>query len=403
MSILSGLGFSQFVNGKSKALGGIYTKAYNALIREMNDFSSTPWQRDRASAMLVRVDAIVGSLDAETRKYIEREVPAVYFTTANATKGEIRKLNITVPPSFGTIHTQAVEAAANDAMLKFGHTMVGIKRSAEEVVKFAQQKATREIIAAGQLQGEAAKTIAKEVKAKIQEDGITALVDKGGKKWQLDTYAEMLTRQVMSNSGRDGVFNTAQEYGFDLVEITSHGSQHEECAAWEGRLVSLSGKTDGYPSLEEATAAGLFHVGCKHGYFIVSNISRPKPYTPDYGAPIQEVRVGDEILNLRGGELHRVVDAKEYAYMLNTGELAPTPKGLFGHGEDDNKKFFGIDADVGKIVTSSSKFSSPSPDRYQIVVNVKDMPTLRNDPKMRGASVYVTEPIPISKIQARKL
>lgn len=402
MSLLSGLGFSQFVNGKSKALGGIYTQAYNALIREMNDFGSTPWQRDRATAMLVRVDAITKALDAETRKYIEKEVPAVYFTTANAMKGEIRKLNITVPPAFGTIHTQAIEASASDAMAKFGHTMIGIKRSAEDVVKFSQQKATREIIGAGQLRGEAAKTIAKEVQAKISEDGITALVDKGGKKWQLDTYAEMLTRQVMSNSGRDGVYNTAQEYGFDLVEITDHGSEHEECAAWEGKIVSLTGKTDGYPSLQDAIDAGLFHIGCKHGYGIVSNISRPKPYTPA-NKPYEEIRVGDEIINTRGGELHRVVDAKEYAYMLNTGELAPTPKGLFGHGEDDNKKFFGIDVDVGKIVTKSSQFTSPSPDRYQIVVNVKDMPPLRNDPKMLGSSVYVTEPIPISKIQARKL
>lgn len=273
---LRGLGFSQFINGKSRALGGIYTQAYNALIREMNDFSSTPWQRDRATMMLLRVDAIVKTLDAETRQYIETNVPNVYYTTATLTKADLRRLGADIPAQFGQIHTQAIEAAAGDAMLKFGHTMVGIKRSAESVVQFAQQKATREIIAAGQLKGEAAKTIAKEVKAKIQEDGITALVDRGGKTWQLDTYAEMLTRQVMSNSGREGIFNTAQEYGFDLAEVTSHGTQHEECAVWEGKILSLSGKTDGYPSLDDAMAAGLFHVGCKHGYFIVSELSRPR-------------------------------------------------------------------------------------------------------------------------------
>lgn len=276
MPSLRGTGFSQFINGKSKALGGIYTQAYNALIREMNDFSSSSWQRDRATMMLTRVDAIVRTLDNETRQYIEKNVPDVYFTTATLTKDDLRRLGEKIPAQFGTIHFQAIDAAASDAMIKFGHTMVGIKRSAEGVVQFAQQKATREIIAAGQLRGEAAATLAKEVKAKIAEDGITALIDRGGKTWQLDTYAEMLTRQVMANSGRDGIYNTAQEYGFDLAEITSHGTEHEECAVWEGKIVSLSGKTDGYPSLQDATDAGLFHIGCKHGYFIVSNLSRPR-------------------------------------------------------------------------------------------------------------------------------
>ncbi len=272
MSLLNGIGFSRMVAKKADVLGAVYTRAYNDLIREMNDFSRTPFQRERAQQMLFRVNSVVTGLDAETKKFITKEVPDVYFTTANIVKNDIRKLDkaISVPVSFSQVHYQATEAIASDAFLKFGHTMTGIKRSAEEVVKFAQQKATREIIAAGQLQGRAALELSKEVKAKIQEDGITALIDKGGKKWQVDTYAEMLTRQVLANGGREGVFNTAQEYGFDLVMISTHGSSHEECRVWEGKIVSLTGKTEGYPTLEDAEDEGLFHVGCKHGYTVVA-------------------------------------------------------------------------------------------------------------------------------------
>ncbi len=268
MQSLKGTGFSKFIADKSVVLGGIYTRAYNAIIREMNDFSATAFQRDRATMMLAKVNSIVQTLDNQTRTYIESSVPEVYFATAKDTKKDIQKMGIGVDMTFATIHYQAVEVASRDAMLKFGHTMVGIKRSAEDVVKFAQQKATREIIASGQLQGETAITIAKEVKAKIQEDGITALVDKAGKKWQLDTYAEMLTRQVMADSGRDGIFNTVREYGLDLVEVTSHNSQHAECAVWEGKVLSLTGETKGYKTLDQAKEQGLFHIGCKHGYFV---------------------------------------------------------------------------------------------------------------------------------------
>lgn len=270
MGLLNGLGFSRLVNTKSDVLGAIYTRTYNDLLREMNDFSKTSFARDRAQNLLGRVNTIVNNLDAETRTYINREVPQIYFTTANVVKNDIRKIDktILVPQAFDQIHYQATEAMAADAMLKFGHTMTGIRRSAEDVVKFAQQKATREIIASGQLRGVAATELAKEVKAKIAEDGITALIDKGGKKWQLDTYATMLTRQVLANGGREGVFNTARQFKFDLAVVSTHGSTHEECRVWEGKIFSLTGETEGYPTLEEMTDAGLFHVGCKHGYTI---------------------------------------------------------------------------------------------------------------------------------------
>jgi hypothetical protein len=268
MSILQGAGLSKYVGAKANVLGAIYTRAYAQLIREMNDFARTPADRARAQFMLARVNAITATLSEESRKFIEKEIPAVYFTTAAATKDDVAKYGIAVAREFSQVHFQAVQASAADAMLKFGHTMTGIKRSAEEVVQFASQKAIREIAAAGQVTGAAAADIAKEVEAKIREDGITALVDKGGKRWELDTYANTLTRQVLSNGGRAGVYNTAQEYGFDLVKISVHGTECELCKPWEGEILSLTGKTEGYDTLQDAEDAGLFHVHCKHGYAI---------------------------------------------------------------------------------------------------------------------------------------
>lgn len=401
MGLLDGNSFSRFVNKKSNALAGIYSRAYNQLVRDMQDNAATMWQRDRATAMLARVDAVVKSLDAETQKFIKQEVPATYFATGQATKAQARKLGLTIPDAFGQIHTAAVTAISDDAVLKFGHTMVGIKRSAEEFVKLAQQRAIREQIASGAIRGAASEQLAKEVKGMIEDQGITALIDRGGKHWQLDTYAEMLTRQVLANGGRDGVYNTAQEYGLDLVEISTHNSDHEECARWEGKIVSLTGNTPGYPTLDDAISDGLLHIGCKHGYSIVTGASRPRPYDPskdDEG--YETIRVGDVDLDVKGGNFHRIVDGREYGYMLQKGELAPTPHGAFGHGEDDNKKFFGIDANVGKFVVGAEH---PVGGLFEIVVNAKDMPDMRNDPKMKGASIYVTDAIPMNKIKARKI
>lgn len=36
------------------------------------------------------------------------------------------------------------------------------------------------------------------------------------------------------------------------------------CAPWNGKVLSLTGQTPGYPTLEEAEGAGLFHPNCRH-------------------------------------------------------------------------------------------------------------------------------------------
>lgn len=447
MGLFTGLGFSQLINGKSRALGGIYTRAYNDLIRDMNDFAKTPFARERAAAMLARVDDTVRRLDAQTRAFVQKEVPATYFATANAVKGDIKKLKIRVPEAFSQIHFEAANAIAEDAMLKFGHTMTGIKRSAEEVVKFSQQKSIREIIGAGQLEGAAAKEISKQVQAKIAEDRITVLIDRGGKKWDLDVYAEMLTRQMLANSGRDGVLNMAAEFKLDLAIITTHGSAHEECRVWEGKVVSLTGKTPGFPTLQDAIDAGLLHVGCKHGYTITAGIVPDSP--ADLSATLEEDHMGggesgDEIpfgdkktLNAfkdmqyepptdmtkiqyvttadgtkyptRFGNLHRWVDDQELQSIIDTGKLSTTPEntaleggGAF-FGRPGHKDFdVSPDGSSGKVFLDTLRSTSTYEGQgmHHLILNVEDLPKgaqLLKDPKT-SFSVMVNQDIPRKNI-----
>lgn len=218
--------------------------------------------------MLRRIDEVVRDMDEYTRKQIEKDLGVTYMAFGKEARKAMRKLGAEIPKEFSSIHTQAIEAAADDAVLKFGNTLTGVKRSAQDFVRLAKQEAIRERIVAGSITGQASEEITKAVAKEIKDQGIVSLIDRGGKKWQLDRYADMLTKQVLANTSRDAVFNNAKEFGFDLVTVTDHSSKHEACAVWEGRTLSLTGATKGYPTLEDAKAAGLFHVGCKHGYTI---------------------------------------------------------------------------------------------------------------------------------------
>lgn len=63
------------------------------------------------------------------------------------------------------------------------------------------------------------------------------------------------------------VFSASQRIisqGHDLVRISTHNTDCPLCKPWEGKILSLTGKTKGYPTLEQARVAGLFHEGCRH-------------------------------------------------------------------------------------------------------------------------------------------
>ena len=54
------------------------------------------------------------------------------------------------------------------------------------------------------------------------------------------------------------------EHGEDLIQVSAHNSQCPYCSAWEGKILSLTGTTKGYPTVGDAMMDGLFHEGCRH-------------------------------------------------------------------------------------------------------------------------------------------
>lgn len=96
------------------------------------------------------------------------------------------------------------------------------------------------------------------------EKGITSFVDKAGRNWDLSSYAEMCARTVSSHAALQGHIDRQIEVGEDLVKVSSIGTTCPICARWQGVVLSISGNSAKYHSVEEAKASGLFHPNCKH-------------------------------------------------------------------------------------------------------------------------------------------
>jgi len=106
-----------------------------------------------------------------------------------------------------------------------------------------------------------------------------------------------------------GTANRLMEQDHDLVKVSSHLGACEKCQPWEGEVLSLTGKTPGYPTLEEARDAGLFHPNCRHAYGLYIDLDKEigeldkeldKPAKSD---TIESGRVpGPKLTNSRTGE-----------------------------------------------------------------------------------------------------
>ena len=94
--------------------------------------------------------------------------------------------------------------------------------------------------------------------------GITAVVDKAGRRWGMAEYAEMATRTGMMLSSIAGYTQEALNHSEDLVIISDHWDECPLCAQWERTVLSLTGATPGYPTVADARAGGLFHPNCLH-------------------------------------------------------------------------------------------------------------------------------------------
>ena len=152
-----------------------------------------------------------------------------------------------------------------DRSKKFTHEAIsGVKRNTSRVLDDFTIKRIQQIISKQGTEIGTLKELKGELLDYMKEKGVT-IKDSAGRNWKLDRYADMVARTDMMNSYNQGVVNQILHRGGDLAYITEYsGCRCEICQEWEGKIVSISGKDERYPSLEDAYAEGMFHPNCKH-------------------------------------------------------------------------------------------------------------------------------------------
>lgn len=97
---------------------------------------------------------------------------------------------------------------------------------------------------------------------RFAENGITGFTDIAGRNWGIYEYTNMAMRTAIHRASLQATLNTMSRIGIDLCFVQRHAGACPKCTSWYGKILSASGLSDEYPSLQQAMDAGLFHPNC---------------------------------------------------------------------------------------------------------------------------------------------
>lgn len=250
-----------FSDKKLNTLLGFYKAATKQIIDELQ--SATDFGRARRISVLKNIDSILQKLDKNTSEWFKSEVTRYYKEYSQDATALVDDAGFPVTTTFSKIDERAIQALADDVMSYYREAYSGVKRSALRMLNDSARDQVTALLAEGRISGDTRKAIADKIAGALKE-GLVALVDRGGRKWSLESYANMLTRTMLVKTANEGLKNRLVDSGYDLVQVSDHVAECPLCHPWENKILSMSGEHPEYPTVDKAEEAGLFHPNCRH-------------------------------------------------------------------------------------------------------------------------------------------
>lgn len=254
----------------AKAAKGEYQAAVVALRKELAyqvERRNIAKSADARDAIMVEIDKALLRLKKRLDRIMDAQASVASRTGYKAAASELDGLSVVrYSKDRATAICEAVAARNGEGMAATFTT--AISKQIKSALRAATVQAFNEQAVAGMSQRELAQCIKSKWLASVKDADNLRFVDKGGRVWNTDNYLMMNVRTNSMAIYNDTLVDTiTQTTGSDLVRISDDGGTADSCDAcskWAGRIVSVTGQTKGYPTLDEAKADGLFHPNCIH-------------------------------------------------------------------------------------------------------------------------------------------
>lgn len=262
----------------------IYAEAEIAILekiaRRLSRGIDRPGWEERVLAEILQhareIERIIGSLGREVPPLLAELIAQAYeagiqsadsdlqLKTTVRTRVEGTNITLiqtgTIEGTFRTLNPMAVQSLAAATIGRIEDLHLQILRRADDIYRSVIAEVTGIALSGVDTRRQAAQRALN----RFADQGVGIFIDRSGRVWDIASYTEMATRAAIIQSAIQGHIDRMVQQDRDLVIVSDHKEECERCRKWEGKILSISGRTPGYPTIAEARAGGLWHPGCGH-------------------------------------------------------------------------------------------------------------------------------------------
>ena len=223
-------------------------------------------------ALQREVNAVLLDLSNHVPGAVERAVGLAYNRGIATAGTELTAAGL-AHGAFGEVQpTGAAASIVSETMARITPMRFQIRRAVTDIYQQVVTQVTAQTTLGTVTRREASRMVL----TRLAQSGVKGFRDAAGRQWEMGAYAEMAVRSATSNAMLQGHTDRIQELGIDTVIVSNSPEECSICRPFEGKVLSLSGRTTGrlkdgktvVASLSQAKSAGLFHNNCRHSHSI---------------------------------------------------------------------------------------------------------------------------------------
>ena len=288
------------------------TQILTALARAVADGLETDDLNARLDAqrrMVKHLDGILRGLRKGAPAAVSQLIRLAYGQGAAVAAADVRDAGLSAAVStFGKVQDTAAQVAlARAAVEPLDGMTMQVRRWVLDTYAETGLRVASGVLTGTSTRRQASARILQQLAGK----GVTGFRDRAGRSWEMGSYGEMVGRTTAAQAAVQGHADRLTALGVDTVLVSNAPEECKQCRRWEGRVLSLTGKTTGRLSdgvtvagtLAEAKADGLFHPNCRH---------RTTVYLPGVTRPLRDTAdpEGDTLRQQQRARERRIRDLK---------------------------------------------------------------------------------------------
>lgn len=238
----------------------LFLRAETDIINEIARLRAGGLVDYHAEAALERVQAILRSLENESWEYVPRMIERQFYVQ----HPEARRFYESVKKhAAGYQNAEVLTAAQMDIVQRLTMNLMGEITEATATVGASFEalligRTTPDIfrrvgleqVTAMEATGQGAFKMTRQFIEALRREGVTAFIDRAGRRWSLHTYGSMVLRTTSRQA--EVLATLTKDPAQDLYKISSHSTTCPLCAPYEGRVYSVSGTDPDFPALVDA-------------------------------------------------------------------------------------------------------------------------------------------------------